>query len=187
LIDRIFFFKEAIKNLSTLGTLTPSSRFLANRMLKKIDFSKVDVLVELGPGNGIITQQILERLPPKATLICFEINDNFYTQLLEVKNPQLVVIKSSAEKIKQELNLLGFHKTDHIISSLPLAIIPNKISEEILDNSFEVLENGGTYIQFQYSLSYFKKFKTVFMKSISVDFEPLNLPPAFVYRCKKVS
>jgi phospholipid N-methyltransferase len=187
LTNRIIFFKEAIKNLSTLGTLTPSSRFLANRMLKEIDFSKVDVLVELGPGNGIITQHILNRLPPKATLICFEINDSFYTQLLKVKNPQLVVIKSSAEKIKQELNLLGFQKTDHIISSLPLTIISNKVSKEILDKSFEVLENGGTYIQFQYSLSYFKKLKTVFKKSISVDFEPLNLPPAFVYRCKKVS
>jgi phospholipid N-methyltransferase len=70
---------------------------------------------------------------------------------------------------------------------LPLTIISNKVSKEILDKSFEVLENGGTYIQFQYSLSYFKKLKTVFKKSISLDFEPLNLPPAFVYRCKKVS
>jgi phospholipid N-methyltransferase len=186
LTSRIFFLKEALKNLRTLGTITPSSRFLAKRMLKEIDFSKVDVLVELGPGNGVITQHILDRLPPEATLVCFEINDNFYTQLLKVKNPQLVVIKSSAEKIKQELNLLGFHKTDHIISSLPLTMIPNKVSREILFKSFDVLQNGGTYIQFQYSLSYFKKLKTVFKKSISLDFEPLNLPPAFVYRCKKV-
>jgi phospholipid N-methyltransferase len=186
LTNKIIFFKEVVKNLKTLGTVAPSSRFLASRMLKEINFSEVDVLVELGPGNGIITKHILERLPPKAILICFEINDNFYLQLLKVKNPQLVVIKSSAEKIKDELNLLGFKKTNHIISSLPLTIIPDKISKKILDKSFEVLEDGGTYIQFQYSLSYFKKLKTVFNKAISLDFEPLNFPPAFVYRCKKV-
>ncbi|ARV06600.1 ribosomal RNA adenine dimethylase [Polaribacter sp. SA4-10] len=184
--SRIKFFKEAVKNLKTLGTVTPSSRFLANRMLKEIDFSKVEVLVELGPGSGAITKHILNNLPPNATLICFEINETFYSQLLEIKHTQLIVIKSSAEKIEEELNKLGFSKTCHIISSLPLTIIPEVVSSEILDKSFQVLENGGTYIQFQYSLTYFKKLKTVFNKSISLDFEPLNLPPAFVYRCKKV-
>jgi phospholipid N-methyltransferase len=185
-LSRIKFFKEAVKNLKTLGTITPSSRFLASRMLKGIDFSKVDVLVELGSGNGAITSHILNNLPPKATLICFEINDNFYNQLLELKNPQLIVIKASAEKIKEEHYQLGFSKVSHIISSLPLTIIPDKVSIEILNKSFQVLEKGGTFIQFQYSLTYFKKLKTVFNKSISLDFEPLNIPPAFIYRCKKV-
>lgn len=186
LTERIKFFKEALRNLKNVGTVTPSSRFLANRMLKEIDFSKVNVLVEFGPGNGAITKHILDKLPPKALLVCFEINDSFYNQLLDLEHPQLVVVQSSAEKIEEELNLLGFNKTSHIISSLPLTIIPEQISTEILDNSFGVLENGGTYIQFQYSLSYFKKLKAVFNKSISLDFEPLNFPPAFVYRCKKV-
>ncbi|AUC86121.1 ribosomal RNA adenine dimethylase [Polaribacter sp. ALD11] len=184
--SKINFFKEAVKNLKIVGTVVPSSRFLANRMLKEIDFSKVNVLVELGPGNGAITKHILNRLPPNAILICFEINNCFYKQLLELKHPQLVVVKSSAEKIKEELSLLGFDKTNHIVSSLPLTIIPDKISKEILNSSFDVLENGGTYIQFQYSLSYFKKLKKVFNTFITLDFEPLNIPPAFVYRCKKV-
>lgn len=187
MVNRINFLKESFKNLKTLGTITPSSRFLAARMLKKIDFSKVEVLVELGPGNGAITNRILEKLPPNATLVCFEINNNFYHQLLAIKNPQLVVIKASAENIKLELQKLNYTKADHIISSLPLTIIPEKISTEILNKSYQVLENGGTFVQFQYSLTYFKKLKTVFKATISLDFEPLNIPPAFVYRCKKVS
>ncbi|WP_373942032.1 hypothetical protein OEG92_01170 [Polaribacter sejongensis] len=101
--NRINFLKESIKNLKTLGTVTPSSRFLAERMLKKIDFSKVEVLVEFGPGNGAITKLILEKLPINATLICFEINDCFYNELSEIKNKQLIVVKSSAEKIEEEL------------------------------------------------------------------------------------
>ena len=184
--NRINFLKESIKNLKTLGTVTPSSRFLAERMLKGIDFSKVNVLVEFGPGNGAITKLILQKLPPHATLICFEINDNFYRQLLEIDNPQLIVVKSSAEKIEEELNKLNFDKTCHIISSLPLTIIPEEVTNEILEKSFHVLENKGTFIQFQYSLRYFKKLKNVFNQSISLDFEPLNFPPAFVYHCKKV-
>ena len=96
------------------------------------------------------------------------------------------MVKSSAEKIEEELNKLNFDKTCHIISSLPLTIIPEEVTNEILKKSFHVLENKGTFIQFQYSLRYFKKLKNVFNQSISLDFEPLNFPPAFVYHCKKV-
>jgi phospholipid N-methyltransferase len=186
LTSRINFFREAIKNLKTSGTVAPSSRFLAKKMLKGINFSKVEVIVELGPGNGAITKYILKKLPPKATLICFEINDNFYQQLKTIKNPQLVVINASAEKIKEEINALGFSKTSHIISSLPLTIIPNQISNEILEKSYEILKINGLFIQYQYSLTYYKRLKTVFKEAISLDFEPLNIPPAFIYRCKKV-
>ena len=155
-------------------------------MLRGIDFSKVDVVVELGPGNGAITEFILKKIPTTATLICFEINNNFYNQLAAVNHPQLIVLKASAEKMKEELQCLGFSKTSHIISSLPLTNIPDEISNKILKASFEILELEGTFIQYQYSLTYFKKLKAVFKEAISLEFEPLNFPPAFVYCCKKL-
>jgi phospholipid N-methyltransferase len=185
LVNRINFLKESIKNIRNVGTITPSSRFLAERMLKNIDFSKVSVLVELGPGNGAITKRILDKLPKNAKLICFEINDNFYQQLLNIKNNKLIVINSSAEKIEEELNKLNLKQIDHIISSLPLTIIPHKVSKKILKVSFKVLKKHGTFIQFQYSLRYFKELKKVFNQPISLELEILNIPPAFVYRCKK--
>jgi phospholipid N-methyltransferase len=60
------------------------------------------------------------------------------------------------------------------------------VSNEILDRSFQVLAKNGVFIQYQYSLTYYKKLKEVFREAISLEFEPLNLPPAFIYRCKKV-
>lgn len=185
--NRYNFFREAVKNWKTSGTITPSSRFLANRMLKSIDFSKAQVIVEFGPGNGAITKKILEKLNPKAKLICFEINPNFNKQLKKIDNPQLEVLNISAENISEELEKLGYDKTCHIISSLPLTIIPDEVSSTILKNSYQSLCPNGTFIQFQYSLSYLKKLKAIFKKPISVEFEVLNLPPAFIYRCKKVA
>lgn len=184
--SRINFLKEALKNINTLGTVTPSSRFLSKRMLKEINFSKADVIVELGPGTGAITKYILKNLSPKATLICFEINDNFYQQLQALQHPQLIVLKASAENIADELKKLHIDQVNYIISSLPLTIIPDEISNKILEESFEALEQNGVFIQYQYSLSYFKKLKNVFKDSILLEFEPLNIPPAFIYRCKKV-
>ncbi|SDR66373.1 Phospholipid N-methyltransferase [Polaribacter sp. KT25b] len=184
--SRIKFLKEAVKNIKTLGTVTPSSRFLSKRMLREINFSNADVIVELGPGTGAITKYILDNLSPKAILICFEINDNFYQQLHKLEHPQLIILKASAEKIVDELKKLQIHQVNYIISSLPLTIIPDEISSEILERSFEVLEENGNFIQYQYSLSYFRKLKNVYKESISLEFEPLNIPPAFIYRCKKV-
>ncbi|APZ48096.1 ribosomal RNA adenine dimethylase [Polaribacter reichenbachii] len=172
--------------MQTLGTITPSSRFLSRKMLKKIDFTNANVIVELGSGNGAITKYILERLSPNAILICFEINDNFYDQLLKINHPQLIVLKASAEKMIQELRKLNLNKADYIISSLPFTIIPDAVSNEILAKSYKILEKNGTFIQYQYSLSYFKKLKQVFKEEILLEFEPLNIPPAFIYHCKKV-
>lgn len=184
--NRLEFFRVAVKNLKTSGTITPSSRYLAKKMLSKIDFSSANVLVELGPGNGAITRKILHKLHKDATLVCFEINDVFYQQLKKIDHPQLVVLNASAEDIVEELQKLGYQKSCHIVSSLPLTIIPDDISDTILKNSFSSLESNGTFIQYQYSLTYFKKLKKVFKDAISLDFEILNIPPAFIYRCKKV-
>jgi len=184
---KIDFFKVAVKNLKTSGTIAPSSRFLARKMLKNIDFSTSEVLVELGPGNGAITHQILRAISPKAHLICFEVNEDFYRHLKKINHPQLTVLKVSAEHIQEELEKLGYTKACHIISSLPLSIIPKPVSHSILENSLQTLEKNGTFIQFQYSLTYYKYLKTVFKDAISLDFEVLNLPPAFVYRCEKLN
>lgn len=184
---RIDFFKVAVKNLKTSGTIAPSSRFLAKKMVKNIDFSSSKVLVELGPGNGAITHHILKKISPEAQLICFEVNDEFYNHLKKINHPQLTVLKVSAEDVEIELQKLGHSKACHIISSLPLSIIPKEISHIILKNALNSLVKNGTFIQYQYSLTYYKYLKTVFKDAISLDFEVLNIPPAFVYRCKKLN
>lgn len=184
---RIDFFKVAVKNFKTSGSVVPSSRFLAQKMLKSIDFSTSKVVVELGPGNGAITHQILKKLAPDSHLICFEVNDEFYEQLKQIKHPQLTVLKVSAEHIQEEIEKLGFTKACHIVSSLPLTIIPKEISHAILRNAIDSLSKDGTYIQYQYSLTYYKQLKSVFKDEISLGFELLNFPPAFIYRCRKLN
>jgi phospholipid N-methyltransferase len=186
LTDTIKFFKEAIKTLKTSGTVMPSSSFLAKKMLQNIYFASADIIVELGPGNGAITKFILRKLHPTATLICFEINDNFHKTLTKIKHSQLIVLKVSAENLKEELHKLGVSEVNYIISSLPLTIIPEKITDVILTQSYQVLKPNGTFTQYQYSLSNLKKLKLFFRNSISLKFEFLNFPPAFIYLCKKV-
>ncbi len=180
------FLKEAISTVKTSGTLIPSSRFLAEKMLKHIDFKKAKLIVELGSGNGAITKRILNKMNSETKLICFEINETFYNELLKIDHSQITVLKASAENVIQEINKLGYTEADYIVSGLPLSIIPKKISENILVESHKALKKEGYFVQFQYSLDYYKRLKNIFKKeNVSLNFEPINFPPAFIYSCIK--
>jgi phospholipid N-methyltransferase len=61
--------------------MIPSSRFLATKMLRNIPFDKAKVIVELGPGTGIFTEKIMQRLNPDTHLVVIELNDVFYQNL----------------------------------------------------------------------------------------------------------
>ena len=66
------FLKQFWKEKKMVGAMAPSSRFLAKKMLKNIDFENARILIELGPGNGVFTEKIIEKMHPDAKLLVFE-------------------------------------------------------------------------------------------------------------------
>lgn len=154
-------------------------------MLKHVDFNKCKTIVELGPGNGVFTRQIIEKMTDDARLFSFETNETFYENLVQkIDDPRVHIYNESAEYIVERLNKNGLHYADCIISALPLTVIPNEAKANIMKASYALLKEGGTYVQFQYSLNARKLFKKTF-KEVKIDFTPLNIPPAFLYKCTK--
>ncbi len=178
------FISEVFKSGGTIGALSPSSSFLADKMLKPIDFNKANCIVEFGPGTGVFTHKLLEKMSLNAILLVFEINPAFYEVLKKIDDTRLVIINDSAEKIAHYLNLNHHEKADYIVSSLPFAMIPDEVVDGILSNSYKSLSEKGKFIQFQYSLNALSKLKTIFRK-VKINFTFLNLPPAFVFVCNK--
>jgi len=181
----ISFFRTFFKHRKMVGAVSPSSPFLMRKMLGSIDFNKARLLIELGPGTGVFTRKILESMHEDCILLAFELNDHFVAKLSEsITDKRFKIIHDSAEKITEYLKEFDLPKADYIISSLPLTAIPSEIRNNIINNSYEALKPEGEYIQFQYSLHQRKNLKSVY-KSQSILFTPLNIPPAFVYICKK--
>lgn len=165
--------------------MTPSSRFLAAKMLENIDFQISRVIVELGPGTGVFTEKIIQKLHPDARLLVFEVNEMFYNELKnKISDPRVILIHDSAEKLSDYLSFKGLKKADVVVSSLPLANFPEELRDRILEKTFKSLELGGKFIQFQYSLMSKKKLEQIFGK-VNVSFTPLNFPPAFIYSCQR--
>jgi phospholipid N-methyltransferase len=179
------FLQQFWKEKKMVGSMTPSSRFLAAKMLENVDFSASRVIIELGPGTGVFTDKIIEKLHPDARLLVFELNDLFYEALKKkISDPRVILIHDSAEKISEHLSLHGLTGADAVISSLPLANFPEELKDHILESAFNCLDTGGKYIQFQYSLLSKKNLEKVFGK-VAIAFTPFNFPPAFVYTCQR--
>jgi phospholipid N-methyltransferase len=178
------FISEVLKSRGTIGALSPSSSFLAEKMLNPINFQLANCIVEFGPGTGVFTHKILQEMKADAKLLAFEINPVFYDELQKINDKRLVLINDSAERIEHYLYQNQLEEADYIVSSLPFAMIPDEVVDNILKNSYQFLSQKGKFIQFQYSLNALSKLKAVYRK-VKINFTLLNLPPAFVFICKK--
>ena len=165
--------------MKSVGALAPSSKFLVKKMLREVDFSKDITLLELGPGTGAITNQILEQLSPNSKLICLELNEQFCSDLKKNGSRQLEIVQGSAEEIEKHFK---DHNFDYVVSGLPLAIFKKDAVKGILNSCAGVLNPKGKFIQFQYSLASKKTLQSVFSK-VDVSLAALNLPPAVIYTC----
>lgn len=178
------FFREGVKNLKTVGTLTRSSRFLCKGAIKHINFDEADMIVELGAGDGVITEHILEYMRKDAQLLAFEVNEKFCDTLREIDDQRLVIAEDSAEKVSQYLIDLGKEKTDYIISAIPFVALPKELGIKIVNECYDSLKKGGLFIQVHYSLLMKDLYESVF-GNVDVNFVPLNVPPAFVLVSEK--
>ncbi len=177
------FIINAVKSPKVTGTLLPSQKFLIKKLTSPIKKGQCRCILELGAGNGCVTKEILKKIDKNCILLSFEINKNL-TKKYKFKNKNLVVINDDVENMKKYLIKYNIKKIDCIVSSLPLAQIKKRKVLRILINANKYLKNEGLYIQYQYSLISLKKLKSVF-KEVDIGFTLLNMPPAFVYVCKK--
>ncbi|MFD1550987.1 hypothetical protein DNU06_04700 [Putridiphycobacter roseus] len=175
------FLKTFFKERKQVGAVAPSSRFLVKKMCDRIDFKNANIIIELGPGTGVFTKEILKRAKADAKIFVFELNEDFY-QILKTKldDPRLILVNESAEKLGVTLAEHHIKSADAVISSLPLTVIPEPIKTNIVKAAYEVLKQDGRYVQYQYSLSA-KKLLESFFGKLNLRFSLINIPPAFIY------
>jgi phosphatidylethanolamine/phosphatidyl-N-methylethanolamine N-methyltransferase len=179
------FIKQFWKNKKSIGAMRPSSRILTDKMLQNIPFKRTKVFVELGPGTGVFTKEILSQMSDDSLLFVFEVNDEFFSNLQKkLKDKRCILIHDTAENISVHLNERGIEKADVIVSSLPLANFEEGLRTDILKTAYENLQENGKFIQYQYSLQA-KNILTDIFSQVNIDFTLWNLPPAFIYTCCK--
>jgi phospholipid N-methyltransferase len=181
-MDKRAFLNKFLQSPQTVGSITPSSRFLAKSMMKYVDWENARSIVELGAGTGIFTRYINELKHPDSQVVVFE-RDQEMRKKLEAMYPTLDY-HSNAKDIHSVIKLMGLQEVDCVLSGLPFANFPEEVRDDIMEGILRSLKPGGLFIAFQYSLQ-MKKRLDYYFNDTDITFVLLNFPPAFVYCCKK--
>ena len=108
------FTRNLFRHPTMLGAVVPCSPFLINDMLASVDWNRAKVVVEYGPGLGNITEEILKRLAPDATLIIIELNQEFADYLRQREEEAArcnTIIKDRVREMLEGLRARPLHVT----------------------------------------------------------------------------
>src|SRR5215471_19205580 len=181
--ETLLFAKNFLQHPKMLGSLIPSSRFLIDRLLAKVDRTRASTIVEYGPGVGTITAHILSRMQPNARLVVFEMNEDFVRYLARAfPDSRLHVVHGSAETVQNELDRLKLDGADYIISGIPFTTMPVELRDKIMRESREALNPGGAVLVYQFTRAVLPYLQSHFSQ-ICQDFEPRNILPARLFYC----
>jgi phospholipid N-methyltransferase len=190
--DQLRFLGTFLKSPVTTGAVAPSSSHLARRMVEGMGVEEADTIVELGPGTGPFTRAIVERRRAGAFVMAVELDPAFAADVQQ-RFPEVTVVNDSAEKLKEILRSRGRDSADCIVCGLPWAGFSRERQERLMNAVVASLRPGGCFATFAYiHASRFppgRRLRRMLESHFSgVTTSPVvwrNLPPAFVYRCRK--
>jgi phosphatidylethanolamine/phosphatidyl-N-methylethanolamine N-methyltransferase len=171
--DYRVFWREFRQQYHTTGALMPSGRALSRALARFVregdaalpnkgsngapaqldDASRGRRILEVGPGTGAVTGQIIQAMRPTDRLDLVERNDQFVAQLRSrlSEDPAfapmtdcITLHHASVEDLPE-----GF-PFDLIISGLPLNNFPVEVVDSLLGKSRRLLAPGGTLSFFEY-------------------------------------
>jgi phospholipid N-methyltransferase len=181
----VLFARNFFKHPRMLGSLIPSSRFLIQEVLGRIDWSWPRVIVEYGPGVGSFTTEILKRMRHDATLVVFETNPDFVRLLRRsYDDVRLKILHRSAAELGRALEEQGLGQADYVISGIPFSTMRPHLRESILQRTHDALDPRGRFLVYQFSGEVLPDLKRIF-GNVETDFELLNVLPARIFTCSR--
>lgn len=151
MIDSLRFAAQFLRHPGRTGAIAPSSPVLAKAMVRALGtLPPGQVVVELGPGTGVVTRQ-LRRLLPHNPLVAVEYCSEF-VHALRRQHPDIQVIEGCASQIETGLVQLGIvpGQVAALISGLPFVSLPSELGTSILQALARILLPGRPFVQFTY-------------------------------------
>lgn len=136
--DNVVFLRESLLEFKSTGTFFPTSKWAAEALAEPLKESNRKPLrvLELGPGTGSVTVQILKYMQPNDSLTLCEINPRFMKSLKDnlAKNEDFIRLKKqitfflgAAQELPSDI------KYDVIVCAIPFLNLDLHTVEEIFD------------------------------------------------------
>ncbi|WP_339257352.1 methyltransferase domain-containing protein [Paenibacillus sp. FSL R5-0713] len=180
--EPFLFLQGFLRNPKRVGSVLPSSKFLARKIVQSVRWDEVRSIAELGPGTGAVTRLMRAHLPQSATVFLFERDPKMRSNLKRTY-PEFM-FHSNASYLLKRINQEHVQQLDSIICGLPFFNFSREMRQNILSQIHTALRPGGILVLYQYSLHMKKRLAKLF-EIEKIQFGPLSFPPAFVYVCRK--
>jgi phosphatidylethanolamine/phosphatidyl-N-methylethanolamine N-methyltransferase len=179
--DSLTFLMQSLLRFRQMGAIVPSSPRLARAMVREIPPLHADeLLVELGPGTGVFTRELVARFP-RNRVVAVEFNPEL-AERLQRQMPMVAVVTGCASRIGDHLDGLDLprNRVAAVVSGLPLLSLPRELGDSIFSSLAEVLVPGRRYIQFTYSKRAWRRHHPPGFRLDTTRRVWLNVPPAEV-------
>lgn len=182
--DSPFSYLSAFLRDKAVASVAPSSKFLVDKMLERMDPGSCPIIVEFGPAEGVMTRRILHSMPENGTLLAVELNENFVKAVKRIRDPRLKVVHGDAFEIESHLLSAGIPAADCVVSGIPFSFFDPPKRLELAQSIHKVLSPQGRFVAFQYTTHLIPVLNKTF-RDVDISLEVRNLPPALVMTAKK--
>jgi phosphatidylethanolamine/phosphatidyl-N-methylethanolamine N-methyltransferase len=147
------FASQTIRTFHSTGAICPSSRFLARAMawpVSQLNTAGPIRVLEVGPGTGSFTREIVKHLRPPDRLDLVELSPRFaehmrqWARTLPHESPVIQVHETPIQDFGPD------YQYDAIVSGLPFNNFPPALVDSILGRLVELGRPGAKVSFFQY-------------------------------------
>lgn len=183
--DMIAFFRAWMANPLQIASIVPSGRILAEAMTSEIGIAQAPI-VELGPGTGVFTRQLIACGVPQERIALVE-NAGCFAPLLSFQFPAAVMTETDATRLRHYDPFNG-EKVGALISGLPILSMPAWQVLAILHGAFRMLRPESAFYQFTYGWRCpvpRHLLDRLNLEATCIKRVFANIPPARVYRIRR--
>jgi phospholipid N-methyltransferase len=174
-----------LRHPTMVGSAFPASRWMVERMLAPVDFRSTRLFVEFGPGTGVFTRAILDRLPARATLLAIDTSADFIAHLrTSLPDPRLRAVNGCAGDIMRLMRDMDLPAANHILSGLPFSTVGEAEAERIMAASRAALAPGGQFLAYQMRTA-IRPLLERHVGPVRAAYEWRNIPPCHLYWARK--
>jgi len=164
-----------------VAALAPTSKFAVRKICEHINFSRNLFFVEYGPGDGVLSKEVLSRMTLESSFVGIETNANFVRELQTIADPRLKIVHDSAENICKIIS----GPADFVFSSIPCTFLSPSARRNLVRDTYNILAPGGSFIVFQYS-PLMKNYLEEVFGEVKLSIVPLNVPTMFIMAAHKI-
>jgi phosphatidylethanolamine/phosphatidyl-N-methylethanolamine N-methyltransferase len=148
------FWQEFRRTFESTGAVLPSGPRLCRALARYVAGNgQPRRILEVGPGTGVVTDQIIAQLGPRDTLDLVELNDRFVAalrdRLASDEHWRKVAERVRIHHMPVE-QLSADQPYDAIVAGLPLNNFPVAVVRSILDHLQRLAGKGATLSFFEY-------------------------------------